>query len=217
VPENAQLTPIIYDSPHSGRLYEPILSTWKPRATLLELRRGEDAYMDVVLRDLCKKAGVTLLLQHYPRCYLDVNRAADDVDEESLLQEPWPLGARPTEKSRKGLGLIRRLVRPGCPIYEEGEKLPADEVMRRLQLAYWPYHGALTSALHSLTRRHKEVVHINWYVQDTAQCSGVIYMRRKASGRFYTHWFHLRSVWHVAHVQKHQCSGPSSRPLEQVA
>lgn len=165
MPENAQFVPIVYDSPHSGRLYEPILSTWKPRATLLELRRGEDAYMDVVLRDLCQKAGVTLLLQHYPRCYLDVNRAADDVDEESLLQEPWPLGARPTEKSRKGLGLIRRLVRPGCPIYHEGEKLSADEVMRRLQLAYWPYHGALTSALHSLTRRHKEVVHINWYAQ----------------------------------------------------
>jgi hypothetical protein len=61
---------------------------------------------------------------------VDVNRDASDIDD-SLLDEPWPLGSRPTAKSKKGLGLIRRLVRPGEPIYDQETKLSTHMVWDR--------------------------------------------------------------------------------------
>ena len=39
-------TPLLYDSPHSGREYP---ADFRSRATHVELRRGEDAYVDELL------------------------------------------------------------------------------------------------------------------------------------------------------------------------
>src|SRR5678816_1806246 len=75
-----KLTSLVYDSPHSGRYYPP---TWRTLATREELRLGEDAFV----ADLLKTSvpfGAALLVDNYPRCYIDVNREMSDIDPELL-------------------------------------------------------------------------------------------------------------------------------------
>jgi len=148
--------PILFDSPHSGRFYPPDFGA---SATMGDLRRGEDAYVDELIRGAVDQ-GVTVLLAVYPRCYIDLNRAPSDIDAE-LLADPWPGPLQPTEKSRRGLGLIRRYVVPGVPVY--GRKLAAAEVADRIERIYRPYHRALRDAVDGLLRRHGRVWHVNWH------------------------------------------------------
>jgi N-formylglutamate deformylase len=148
--------PVLFDSPHSGREYP---ADFGAAAPLAELRRGEDAYVDELVRDAASQ-GVTVLLATFPRCYLDLNRTEEDIDAD-LLADPWPGSLVPTEKSRLGLGLIRRYVVPGVAVYDR--KLTAAEVRDRITRVYRPYHAALRDAAESLLTRHGRVWHVNWH------------------------------------------------------
>jgi len=154
----AEALPLIFDSPHSGRYYP---DDWVTPLTRVELRRGEDAFVDQLLAD-APGHGITLLAASFPRCYIDVNRAVDDIDPE-LLAEPWPgpEPLRPTEKSRKGLGLIRRYVIPGKTIVER--PLLVAEVRSRIERIYVPYHRALAAQIEALRARFGLVWHIDWH------------------------------------------------------
>jgi len=176
--------PLFYDSPHSGRYYP---KDFKPSCPLSDLRKGEDAYVDLLIcpsspyietldittpetqlsststttttttttmidchhtpsllsptpTAVGDSGALSYLLAHYPRCYVDVNRAPDDIDPTMLLMngQGFPFPLHPTTKSKKGLGLLRRLVNPGIEIY--GRKLTPEEVLSRLTSVYWPYH-----------------------------------------------------------------------------
>ena len=63
---------VLYDSPHSGRYYPPDFALGAP---LEAMRRGEDAFVDELLLPSVDE-GAVLLVNEYPRCYIDVNRAA---------------------------------------------------------------------------------------------------------------------------------------------
>lgn len=152
----ANALPIIYDSPHSGRFYPDDFRTKPPLAVL---RRGEDAYVDELIAD-APQAGVTVLLANYPRCYVDANREPDDLDFE-LLAEPWPGPLKPTHKTRKGLGLIRRYVTPGIEVHRD--KLSVAEVRHRLDRVYWPYHRALGEGIARLRQAFGFAWHIDWH------------------------------------------------------
>lgn len=147
---------LIYDSPHSGRFYPPDFAT---RATRNELRRGEDAYVDRLLAGAPVR-GATVLAATYPRCYIDVNRDDRDIDP-SLLAEPWPTPLAPTEKSARGLGLIRRLVVPGVEI--PAGKLSVADVQQRIDGVYWPYHRRLAALVDDARRAHGVVWHVDWH------------------------------------------------------
>jgi N-formylglutamate deformylase len=148
--------PLVYDSPHSGRYY-PEDFHFKPPLGLM--RRGEDAYVDELIAD-APGSGVTVLLANYPRVYVDANREHDDIDE-ALLAEPWPGTLRPTGKSRRGLGLIRRDIVPGVEVH--AEKLTVAEVRWRLDNVYWPYHQALRAELDRVRAQFGFVWHIDWH------------------------------------------------------
>jgi len=150
--------PLIFDSPHSGRDYPP---HWTTPLSRVELRRGEDALVDELL-DAAPERGITLLAARFPRCYIDVNRDIDDIDP-GLLDRPWPgpFSLRPTEKSKKGLGLIRRYVVPGVAIVEE--PLAIDDVRFRIEEIYVPYHRALSTHIEALRARFGFVWHIDWH------------------------------------------------------
>ena len=62
------------------------------QAPLPQLRWGEDAYVDDLLRGPCQRAGVPLLAQPYPRSYIDVNREPDDLDQVRLDEQTIGLG-----------------------------------------------------------------------------------------------------------------------------
>ena len=148
--------PLLYDTPHSGRRYP---SDFGASAPLAGLRRGEDAYVDELLAG-CTDFGVTLQVALYPRCYLDLNRAPDDIDP-GMLEGDWPGTLSPTEKSERGLGLIRRLVVPELPIYDR--LLPVREVQSRITSVYHPYHDALARLRGELLQEHGKLWHINWH------------------------------------------------------
>ncbi len=148
--------PVLFDSPHSGRFYP---ADWRVRLPQDILRQGEDAYVDELVA-AAPALGVTLLHANYPRCYIDANREPDDLDRE-LLAEPWPAPLRPTNKTRKGLGLVRRYLTPGVEVH--ADKLSVAEVAERLERVYWPYHRALGEALDGLHRRFGFAWHIDWH------------------------------------------------------
>ena len=102
--------PVLVDSPHSGRLYPKDFNYSCSHETL---QQTEDNHLDFFLSDLPSKR-ITTLEAQFPRCYLDVNRAVNDIDP-ALLSEPWPDDISPTIRSEVGIGLVRRLVRPGMP------------------------------------------------------------------------------------------------------
>jgi N-formylglutamate deformylase len=147
---------LLYDSPHSGRFYPPDFDT---AATGTALRRGEDAYVDELIGP-ATTLGVAVLSANYPRCYIDVNRSADDLDA-GLLAEPWPGPLQPTEKSRRGLGLIRRFVTPGVLVH--ARPLTVAEVRRRIELVYEPYHHLLGEALAAIRRARGFAWHVDWH------------------------------------------------------
>lgn len=147
---------IVFDSPHSGRFYP---DDFRSNATRLELRRGEDAYVDELLAGT-PALGAVLLAANYPRCYIDVNRAVTDIDAE-MLAEPWPAPLGPTEKSARGLGLIRRYVVPG--VEAQAGPLTVAEVRHRIETVYGPYHEALDALIREVLVARDRVLHVNWH------------------------------------------------------
>ncbi len=152
----AAAAPVLFDSPHSGRHYPP---DFRPGSTSLELRRGEDAYVDELLQD-APTVGVTVLSATYARCWIDANRDEDDLDV-TMLADEWPGPLRPTEKSRMGLGLVRRYVTPGVAV--NAGPLTAAEVRRRIETAYRPYHEALDALVAALRSAHGRVWFVDWH------------------------------------------------------
>lgn len=147
---------LLFDSPHSGRLYPRDFAV---KCTMAELRRGEDAYVDELIAGAVGH-GACALLAAYPRTYIDVNRAETDIDAE-LLSEPWPGPLAPTEKTQRGLGLIRRYVEPGVEI--NARPLAPAEVAARIESIYRPYHAALTALVEEIRGARGAVWHINWH------------------------------------------------------
>ena len=147
---------LVYDSPHSGRDYP---ADWKTKASRAELRRGEDAYVDELIAGAAAR-GTVVLDALLPRCYIDLNRTTGDIDAE-LLSEPWPEPLTPTDKTRRGLGLIRRFVVPGVEI--NATKLTVAEVRRRIAAVYDPYHAALGELIAHQLRERGACWHVNWH------------------------------------------------------
>jgi N-formylglutamate amidohydrolase len=153
-PENHPALPLIFDSPHSGRAYPPEFNfSCDPEA----LQRAEDNEVDLLF-DAAPAAGATLLCAEFPRTFIDVNRQEDDLDPE-LLGEPLPPGIRPGSRSSAGIGLVRRLVRPGLPLYNR--KLGMNEVRHRIENYYRPYHEALGALIEDAHYNFGVVWHIN--------------------------------------------------------
>jgi N-formylglutamate deformylase len=156
LPRETDRVPVVYDSPHSGRFYPRDFETRLPRT---DLRRAEDAYVDELL-DGALAYGVAILDARYPRSYIDLNRAPSDIDPD-LLSEPWPAPLAPTEKSARGLGLIRRLAAPGLEI--NLRRLSPAEVQARIDKVYVPYHAALDEIIEATRAKFGLVWHIDWH------------------------------------------------------
>lgn len=130
--------PVIFCSPHSGRHY-PADFLARSHHPLSILRRNEDAFMDDLFAPAAS-LGAPLLSARFPRSFVDVNRAADE------LPENWqPRGSETTARARAGLGVIPTLLGENQPIYRRALKSSAAEP--RLKALYHPYHNALKTLL----------------------------------------------------------------------
>ncbi|HEY0522567.1 MAG TPA: N-formylglutamate amidohydrolase [Stellaceae bacterium] len=146
--------PLVFDSPHSGTIYP---EDFRFACPFEVLRTAEDTYVEE-LYGAAPAHGATLLAALFPRSYLDVNRDVADIDPD-LLDGPWPGPLSPGEKTRLGLGLVRRLAKPGMPVYDR--KLSVAEVQARIARCYEPYHAALQAACDRLHRKFGAVWHVD--------------------------------------------------------
>jgi N-formylglutamate deformylase len=153
-PAPDRAAPVVFDSPHSGMEWP---EDFQPAASREAILTTWDAFVDELWAD-APAGGATLVAARFPRAYIDVNRAADDIDP-ALLDGPWPAPLATTDYSRRGMGLIRRLALPGVPMYDR--PLRVEEVAARLQDYYRPYRKELASRLDDLHREFGEVWHIN--------------------------------------------------------
>lgn len=134
-----QISPLIFASPHSGRLY-PAGFVRQTRLDSLTLRKSEDAFVDELF-DCVAELGAPLLAARFPRAYIDSNRAPGEIDA-SMFDGPMACWVGPrTPRVAAGLGVIPRIVRDGVDIYDG--RLLGREVLFRFENFYRPYHTAL--------------------------------------------------------------------------
>ena len=93
--------PLVCDSPHSGTAYPADFGHQVPIALL---RRGEDTHIHHLWQS-APAHGATLLAATFPRTYIDVNRADNDLDP-AQIDGAWPVPLAPGPKTRQGLGLV---------------------------------------------------------------------------------------------------------------
>ena len=149
-----QTTSVIFASPHSGRDY--------PRAFLrrsvldeLTIRSSEDAFIDKLF-DTAPAQGAPFLCARMPRAYLDLNRAADELDP-AVVEGVRPGSHNPRIAS--GLGVIPRVVSNGRAIYRG--KLSAAEAEERVSSYWHPYHTQLSELIAQTRREFGEVILID--------------------------------------------------------
>lgn len=144
-----QRIPFVFNSPHSGRFY--------PRAFLEQsqldpqtIRRSEDCFVDQLFSSAVP-LGAPLMLAHFPRAYLDVNREPYELDAK-MFMEPLPSYANGSSaRVAGGLGTVPRLVGEGQEIY--AQKLPLSEALDRINTIYKPYHTKLGTLLSATRQR----------------------------------------------------------------
>ncbi len=170
--------PLIFDSPHSGTRYP---EDFDYACDFEALERAEDKHVDDLFA--CAPGyGGALLCALFPRSYIDPNRAACDIDHD-LLEQDWPQDSNPTARSDAGIGLIRRLVKPGVPVYER--HLSVQEVQNRIEHYYHPYHDALQKLVDEAHYNFGQIWHINCHSMPSSsarprQAIGLIGNRNKA-------------------------------------
>ncbi len=135
--------PLVFNSPHSGRIY-PSTFLAASRLDSLALRRSEDAYVEELF-GFVTALGAPLLHAHFPRAYLDVNREPYELDP-VLFRDGLPHYAN-TQSVRVvgGLGTIARIVSESDEIYRE--PLLVGAALERINRLYTPYHETLKSLL----------------------------------------------------------------------
>ena len=147
--------PLLLDSPHSGTDYPEDFGAAVDRDTLLDA-------VDTAVDELFgggPELGAALLKAHFPRTYIDPNRAVDDIDSR-LIDGCWPGPLSPTEKTRRGNGLIRRTIGDDDrALYSR--RLGVEEVQERIRRYHAPYHKALGEAQDRLMERFGAVYHLN--------------------------------------------------------
>ncbi len=154
LPDPASALPLVFDSPHSGTDLPLDMQCVAPPKALMS---ACDAFIDELWSGALAH-GAALLAAHFHRTYIDLNRSRYDIDP-VLLDQPWPGKLETSEKSKAGMGLIRRLALPGVPMYDR--KLSVAEVQARLQDYYIPYHETLRERLDVLHARFGKVWHID--------------------------------------------------------
>ena len=148
-------SPLVLDSPHSWRDWPS--SGTAPVASPEALWTGWDAWVDE-LWATAAQGRAPVLAARFQRAFIDANRARDDIDA-SLLASPWTEPLAPSAACDRGMGLIRRLVLPGVPLY--AQPLSVQEVRARITDYYDPYHQALEGLISAAHAAFGLCVHID--------------------------------------------------------
>ena len=147
-------TSVVFASPHSGKAD---LALFGGQAVLdhQTIRSSEDAHVDRLFSKVIDY-GAPFLVAQVPRAFVDLNRAADELDP-ALIEGVRRNVHNPRVGS--GLGVIPRVVAGGRSIYRG--KLTLEEAHSRLQTFWYPYHDKLTALLDQSFRLFGESILID--------------------------------------------------------
>ncbi|AHX12447.1 N-formylglutamate amidohydrolase [Dyella jiangningensis] len=133
--------PLLISLPHDGsHIPEVMAARMHPAA-----RRAPDTDWHVgrLYDPLAKAIGASVLRPQLSRYVVDLNRPADG-------HALYP--------GRKETGLVSTVGFDGTAIYLDGEEPTADEIQRRVNECWHPYHQALSQELERLLAEHGRVV-----------------------------------------------------------
>ena len=134
---------VVFNSPHSGRLY-PKSFLMQTRLDRNTIRRSEDLHVDGLFADVVDH-GFPLHVANFPRAYVDVNREPYELDPR-MFDGPLPAYANTgSARVAGGLGSIPRVVGEGIDIY--ARRLPVVETLERIERVYKPFHRTLRDLL----------------------------------------------------------------------
>jgi N-formylglutamate amidohydrolase len=136
-------TPVIFASPHSGRIY-PAAMMAATRLDPSAIRRSEDAHVDELIA-AAPAHGHALIAARFARAYLDVNREPWELDASMFEDDLPPFARARTARVAAGLGAIARVVGEGQEIYTR--KLTFAEAEARVRDVHQPYHAALSGLI----------------------------------------------------------------------
>ncbi len=144
-----QTVPLLFSSPHSGQLYsEDFLQ--QSTLPLLRLRSTEDTFVDELF-SISPQVGAVQLAATFPRCYVDPNRAIEEIDVTMFRGDVGYAANKASLRVKSGLGVIPRVNLQGEAIY--AGTLPALEVAHRLENYYKPYHAMLKKLIQQTKKK----------------------------------------------------------------
>jgi N-formylglutamate amidohydrolase len=157
-------TPIVFASPHSGRLYPDDMMA-AAALDALSIRRSEDAFVDDLIA-AAPQLGAATLTANYARAYIDLNREAFELDPGMFADELPAFARARTARVAAGLGAIARVVSEGQEIY--ARKLTFAEARDRIETAHRPYHAALQGLLSEAHAAHGFAILVDWHSMPAA-------------------------------------------------
>nr|WP_071674398.1 N-formylglutamate amidohydrolase [Nioella nitratireducens] len=160
--------PVVVASPHSGRYY-PWSFLRQSRLDERAIRSSEDAFVDMLVAD-APMLGAPLLAAEYPRAFVDLNRACDEMDP--AVVEGLRRGAV-NPRISSGLGVIPRVVSGGRPIYHG--KLSRDEADQRLIQVWRPYHARLDALMDDSVARFGEAILLDMHSMPHEALDGLLH------------------------------------------
>jgi len=145
-PDASTETPVIVEVPHAGLV---VPADVRPQLVVGDqtILRDSDLYVDRLFAR-APRHGATLLTSQVSRYVVDLNRAPDDVDRQTVRDHPAP---RPTQSR----GVVWRSTTDGQPALREA--ITFGELERRLALYHAPYHAALDA---EITRKKARFGHV---------------------------------------------------------
>lgn len=129
-------TPVVVEVPHAG-LAVPDAVREQVVVSRRVILRDSDIYVDK-LYEGSPRAGATMLAAHVSRYVVDLNRAPDDVDSQTVPDHPDPRGVQPR-------GVVWRVTTEGRPALREPLSFAA--LQDRLERYHLPYHRTLRETL----------------------------------------------------------------------
>ena len=141
-PPEAEQRPVLVEVPHAG-LAIPDQVRGEMVVPQDGVARDADIYVDKLYAG-SPAHGASMLTARVSRYVIDLNRAEDDVDLQTVPDHPAPRGVQPR-------GVVWRMTTDGRPLLRR--PLQHRQLERRLDLFHRPYHGALRSELHRMRDR----------------------------------------------------------------
>ncbi|MCP4383261.1 MAG: N-formylglutamate amidohydrolase [Hyphomicrobiales bacterium] len=168
-----QTVPLVFNSPHSGRIYPPAFLA-ASRLDEWSIRRSEDSFVDELFLT-ANDHGAPMLRANFPRAWLDVNREPYELDPKMFSGNLPQYANIRSVRVAGGLGTIARIVSEREEIYDS--PLSVADALDRIEGYYKPYHDTLAALVRATQAAFGTAVLIDCHSMPSAMRGGSVRMR----------------------------------------